>query len=69
MIGQKGQGWCFEHGGSKRGFRAHVIGHVAQGYGMATMTNGDSGSSLIAEVEERVARAYGWDSLDKPVLR
>ena len=68
-VGQQGEGWYFEHGGSNWGFRAQVTGHVAKGYGVAIMTNGDNGSSLIAEVKERVARAYDWDSLDKPVLR
>ena len=33
------------------------------------MTNGDSGGRVIDEIEARVAAAYGWDSLDKPVPR
>jgi hypothetical protein len=33
------------------------------------MTNGDGGQPLTQEIIDRVARAYGWDSLDKPVLR
>jgi CubicO group peptidase (beta-lactamase class C family) len=69
MVSPQGEGWYFEHGGSNWGFRAQVIAHVAKGYGLAVMTNGENGSSLIAEVQGRVASAYGWDSLDKPVLR
>ncbi len=69
MLSPKGQGWYFEHGGSNWGFRAQVIAHVAKGYGLAVMTNGENGSSVIAEIQDRVAAAYGWDSLDKPVLR
>ena len=33
------------------------------------MTNSDSGRPVINAIEDRVATAYGWDSLDKPVLR
>jgi hypothetical protein len=33
------------------------------------MTNSDSGRPVINAIEDRVAAAYGWDSLDKPVLR
>jgi len=40
-----------------------------QGYGVAILTNGDNGSALINEIEARVAAAYYWDSLDKPVPR
>ena len=32
-------------------------------------TNSDSGSPLIQVVVDRVAKAYGWDMLDKPTLR
>ena len=31
------------------------------------MANGDNGNDLIAEIKARVAAAYGWDSLDRPV--
>jgi hypothetical protein len=31
------------------------------------MTNSDSGSALIQELEARIAAAYNWDSLDKPL--
>jgi len=33
------------------------------------MTNGDAGRPVIDEIRARVAAAYAWDSLDKPVLR
>jgi hypothetical protein len=42
---------------------------VRDGYGLAVMTNGDGGSAVIAELESRVAAAYGWDSLNKPLVR
>jgi len=68
-VEQRGQGWYFAHGGSNWGFRAHLVAHVRKGYGLVVMTNGDAGGGLIAEIEARVASAYGWDSLDKPLLR
>ena len=42
---------------------------MRKGYGVVVMTNGDAGGGVIAEIEARVAAAYGWDSLDKPLLR
>jgi CubicO group peptidase (beta-lactamase class C family) len=68
-ISRHGQGWYFEHGGSNWGFQCRLAGHVAKGYGVAVMTNGDNGSPLIYDVFDRVVNAYHWDSLDKPVKR
>jgi CubicO group peptidase (beta-lactamase class C family) len=68
-ISQKGQGWYFEHGGSNWGFRCHAIAHRAKGYGVVVMANGDNGQPLVQEIIDRVARAYDWDTLDKPALR
>ena len=68
-ISRKGEGWYFEHGGGNWGFRCHAIAHRSKGYGAVVMTNGDGGQPLTQEIIDRVARAYGWDSLDKPVLR
>jgi hypothetical protein len=68
-IEKRGEGWYFGHGGSNWGFQCELIAHRAKGYGVAIMTNGDRGGFVIQEIRERVARAYGWDTLDKPVLR
>lgn len=68
-IEKRAEGWYFSHGGSNWGFRASIVGHVRKGYGVAVMTNGDNGGTLISELEARVASAYNWDSLDKPVPR
>jgi CubicO group peptidase (beta-lactamase class C family) len=64
-----GQGWYFGHGGSNWGFQCDLLAHRVKGYGVAVMTNADSGRPVINEIRDRVAAAYGWDSLDKPVLR
>lgn len=69
QITKAGQGWYFEHGGSNWGFRCQLYAHRAKGYGVAIMTNSDSGDAILQELQERVARAYNWDSLDKPLRR
>jgi len=69
MIEKRGEGWYFSHGGSNWGFCADILGHVRKGYGIVVMTNSDAGMPLITEIESRVAAAYGWDSLDKPLVR
>jgi hypothetical protein len=68
-IARKGEGWYFEHAGSNFGFRALSVAHRVKSYGLVVMTNGDNGQSVAQEILERVSLAYGWDSLDKPVLR
>jgi CubicO group peptidase (beta-lactamase class C family) len=68
-VDQRGEGWYFSHGGSNWGFQADIVGHLRKGYGIAIMTNGDRGRALINEIEARVATAYNWDSLDKPLVR
>ena len=69
VVSPKGQGWYFEHDGANWGFQAQVIAHVTKGYGVVIMTNGDNGASVMTEIQDRVAKAYGWDLLDKPILR
>jgi CubicO group peptidase (beta-lactamase class C family) len=68
-ITKKGEGWYFAHGGSNWGYQCDLLAHRLKGYGVAIMTNSDSGRPVINAIEDRVAAAYGWDSLDKPVLR
>jgi CubicO group peptidase (beta-lactamase class C family) len=64
-----GEGWYFAHGGSNWGFQCDLMAHVRKGYGVAIMTNADSGGVVINEIRNRVAAAYNWDSLDRPVPR
>jgi len=68
-ISQKGQGWYFEHGGSNWGFNCHLLAHRSKGYGVVIMTNSDNGDPVIQVITDRIARAYNWDSLDRPVVR
>jgi CubicO group peptidase (beta-lactamase class C family) len=68
-IARRGEGWYFEHGGRNWGFQCLARAHRAKGYGLIVMTNGDNAQPLLEEVADRVARAYGWDTLHKPPLR
>jgi len=68
-IVRKGEGWYFEHGGRNWGFQCLATAHRARGYGVVAMTNGDNGLPLLQVVVDRIAGAYGWDMLDKPLLR
>ena len=64
-----GEGWYLGHGGSNWGFQGVVLVHKLKGYGFAAMTNSDSGGRLVAELQQRVAAAYNWDMLDRPLRR
>ena len=66
-VAQHGQGWYFSHTGSNWGFQCALIAHRVKGYGVVIMTNGDNGGDLADEIIARVAMAYHWDSLDKPI--
>jgi CubicO group peptidase (beta-lactamase class C family) len=68
-IGKQGEGWYFSHGGSNWGFRANLVAHVRKGYGVAIMTNADRGAAVAGEIMARVASAYRWDTLDRPLPR
>ncbi len=68
-VRQRGEGWYFSHGGDNWGFQCRLVAHVLKGYGLVVMTNGGIGGPVIDEIEARVACAYGWDSLDKPLPR
>jgi CubicO group peptidase (beta-lactamase class C family) len=68
-IEKKGEGWYFSHSGGNWGFRCYLFAHVRKGYGVVIMTNSDMGGGVIDEIAARVAAAYGWDTLDKPMFR
>jgi CubicO group peptidase (beta-lactamase class C family) len=68
-IAKQGEGWYFSHGGSNWGFQCFVIAHRTKGYGLAVMTNGDSGPAVMRALRARIEQAYQWDTLDKPIPR
>lgn len=68
-VEKRGEGWYFGHGGSNWGFRCNLLAHLRKGYGVVIMTNADNGGPLISELETRIAAAYNWDLLHKPLLR
>jgi CubicO group peptidase (beta-lactamase class C family) len=69
MVGKRGEGWYFTHGGNNWGYRAWMIGHLRKGYGYVIMTNGENGSAIIDPLADRIAQAYGWDSVTKPAAK
>lgn len=69
MVEKRGEGWYFRHDGSNFGFGADALAHVRKGYGVIVMANGGSMGAVINEIGGRVASAYNWDSLDKPLFR
>lgn len=69
VIERRGEGWYFTHSGSNWNFRANLVAHVRNGYGVVIMTNSENGWGVITELEARIAAAYNWDALDKPIPR
>lgn len=67
-IEKRGQGWYFNHGGGNWGYICLLYAHKLKGYGVVVMTNSYSGP-FTGEIRDRVERAYGWDSVDKPLPR
>lgn len=42
---------------------------MRKGYGFVIMTNGDNGSAVMNQIADRIAAAYDWDWLEKPVAK
>jgi len=59
VLGGTGSMASFSHNGETAGFQADFVMHRG-GEGVAIMTNSDNGSSLIAEILNGIAAAYGW---------
>ena len=52
----------FQHGGHNYGYRCFMVLSVEVPDGVVIMMNGDSSESLIWEVFEAIAHAYGWSA-------
>jgi len=46
-----------------------LAAHKVKGYGFAIMTNAQNGGVILNELKERIERVYGYDALDKCVIR
>jgi CubicO group peptidase (beta-lactamase class C family) len=64
FLNEEGKAKSFSHGGANEGFRAQFTVYPDTGQGVAVMTNGDTGSSLAAEIIRSVAAAYHWADSD-----
>jgi CubicO group peptidase (beta-lactamase class C family) len=53
-------GAYFQHNGGNEGFRCLLYSSRQGGYGLAVMTNSDSGNPLYQEILKSVAREYKW---------
>jgi tetratricopeptide (TPR) repeat protein len=69
VVEQKGAAKYFTHGGSDEGFQSLLYAHETKGYGVALMTNSDSGFRLMPEILRAVGAAYGWDGFQVEPLR
>jgi CubicO group peptidase (beta-lactamase class C family) len=69
QIAKTGEGWYFMHGGSNWGFQCNMMAHRIKGYGLAIMTNADSGGALMQELGAKIQQLYKWDTLDQPIPR
>lgn len=53
-------GVMFNHTGSNLGYKSYVGAYRDRGQGIAIMTNGENGISLLMEVMRAAAKVYGW---------
>ncbi|HEU4851736.1 MAG TPA: serine hydrolase domain-containing protein [Telluria sp.] len=59
---------AFHHSGSNIGFKALMFAYSHTGQGVVILTNGDYGSTLIAELMRSIAAEYGWED-HRPIER
>jgi len=50
----------FSHAGTNRGFRCHFRASKHGGWGVAIMTNGDSGERIYRSLQDTIINEYGW---------
>jgi hypothetical protein len=54
----------FGHNGTNAGFCSQFAGWIEHPSGLAVMTNGDGGNTLLGEIMRSIADVYGWDGFD-----
>lgn len=62
-LGGEGDARRFGHGGANQGYKSQVDGLVNGGSGMAVLTNGENGTTLVSEIRRAVGAVYGWGPL------
>lgn len=53
-------GLMFNHTGSNLGYKSYIGAYRDRGQGIAIMTNGENGISLLMEIVRSAAKVYGW---------
>lgn len=64
FLENQGTDLVFGHGGQDEGFIARLSGYAFRGQGVVIMMNNDSGWTLMDEITNSVADAYGWSQYE-----
>jgi CubicO group peptidase (beta-lactamase class C family) len=67
-LGHAGREPAFHHSGSNPGYKAQLWAYTRTGQGAVILTNGDYGTTLIAELMRAIATEYGWEDW-RPIER
>lgn len=59
----------FGHGGANHGYKSQVDGLVSRSTGCAILTNGENGTTLVAEIRRAIAEEYGHGAVGPPPVR
>jgi CubicO group peptidase (beta-lactamase class C family) len=62
-LGERSHARRFWSSGANAGYKCQFDAYTEGGQGVAIMTNGDSGLSLIGEIRRAVAQEYGWSDI------
>lgn len=60
-LAHAGAAPAFHHSGSNPGYKAQLWAYTGTGQGAVILTNGDYGTTLIAEIMRAIAAEYGWE--------
>lgn len=68
QLDHAGREPVFHHSGSNAGYKALLWAYTRTGQGAVILTNGDYGTTLIAEIMRAIAAEYGWEDW-RPIER